>query len=125
MVSDSLSDLPYDAGEAGRNLNNGFLIWLKNAVEDENVPQRAGSRCQDLDACGGDLFVVEFDTLASVLMLLFAGILLPLAVDKKVIGMFYADKAEAGSLVIPAQELNLLKTLRNQAVLAIRQKQLG
>ena len=52
-------------------------------------------------------------------------ILLPLAVDKKVIGMFYADKAEAGSLVIPAQELNLLKTLRNQAVLAIRQKQLG
>ena len=39
--------------------------------------------------------------------------------------MFYADKAEAGSLVIPAQELNLLKTLRNQAVLAIRQKQLG
>ena len=51
--------------------------------------------------------------------------LLPLAVDKKVIGMFYADKAEAGSLVIPAQELNLLKTLRNQAVLAIRQKQLG
>jgi len=27
--------------------------------------------------------------------------------------------------VIPAQELNLLKTLRNQAVLAIRQKQLG
>lgn len=52
-------------------------------------------------------------------------ILLPLAVDKKVIGMFYADKAQAGSLVIPAQELNLLKTLRNQAVLAIRQKQMG
>lgn len=52
-------------------------------------------------------------------------ILLPLAVEKKVIGMFYADKAAAGSLVIPAQELNLLKTLRNQAVLAIRQKQLG
>lgn len=52
-------------------------------------------------------------------------ILLPLAIDKKVIGMFYADKADAGSLAIPAQELNLLKTLRNQAVLAIRQKQLG
>ena len=52
-------------------------------------------------------------------------ILLPLAIDKKVIGMFYADKAEAGSLMIPAQELNLLKTLRNQAVLAIRQKQIG
>ena len=52
-------------------------------------------------------------------------ILLPLAVEKKVIGMFYADKSAAGSLAIPAQELNLLKTLRNQAVLAIRQKQLG
>ncbi|WP_137938705.1 serine/threonine protein kinase [Chitinivorax sp. B] len=52
-------------------------------------------------------------------------ILLPLAIEKKIIGLFYGDKAAANQLKIAPQELNLLKTLRNQAVLAIRQKQLG
>lgn len=52
-------------------------------------------------------------------------ILLPLIIDKKIIGLFYGDKARAGELHIPPAELNLLKTLRNQAVLAIRQKQMG
>ena len=49
-------------------------------------------------------------------------ILLPITIDKKAIGMLYADKEHAGSLVIEPASLNLLKTLRNQAVLAIRQK---
>lgn len=52
-------------------------------------------------------------------------ILLPVVIDKRIIGLFYGDKSQAGQLAIPSQELNLLKTLRNQAVLAIRQKQLG
>lgn len=52
-------------------------------------------------------------------------ILLPVVIDKKIIGLFYGDKSKAGGLEILAQELNMLKTLRNQAVLAIRQKQLG
>jgi serine/threonine protein kinase len=47
-------------------------------------------------------------------------VVLPVVVDKKAIGMFYGDKALAGELVIEAREMNLLKTLRNQAVLALK-----
>ena len=49
-------------------------------------------------------------------------LLLPLVINKKVIGMFYADHDNAGELTIEPEQLRLLKTLRNQAVLAIRQK---
>lgn len=49
-------------------------------------------------------------------------IIFPVLVDKKPIGMFYGDKDVAGELAIQTKELNLLKTLRNQAVLAIKQK---
>lgn len=52
-------------------------------------------------------------------------ILLPVVIDKKVVGLFYGDKAKAGELKVSPRELGLLKTLRNQAVLAIRQKQAG
>jgi hypothetical protein len=49
-------------------------------------------------------------------------ILFPIVVDKKPLGLFYADKDQLGELSIQAKELRLLKTLRNQAVLAIKQK---
>jgi len=49
-------------------------------------------------------------------------ILLPLMLNGKAIGMFYADMPEANSLDISRQQLSLLRTLRNQAVLAIKQK---
>ena len=49
-------------------------------------------------------------------------VLLPIVIDNKVLGLFYADKANAGELVVEPREMNLLKTLRNQAVLALRQK---
>ncbi|MDR3411992.1 MAG: HDOD domain-containing protein [Formivibrio sp.] len=52
-------------------------------------------------------------------------IIFPVVLDKKPIGIFYGDRTEAHSLKIPSDHLNLLKTLRNQAVLAIMQKQLG
>jgi hypothetical protein len=35
--------------------------------------------------------------------------------------MIYADKGEAGSLVVNEKELSLLRTLRNQAVMAFKQ----
>lgn len=47
--------------------------------------------------------------------------LFPIHVNKKPIGMLYGDALAAGCLKITADELALLKTLRNQAVLAIRQ----
>ncbi|NLR74940.1 serine/threonine protein kinase [Leeia aquatica] len=52
-----------------------------------------------------------------------AFLILPLQVDKRLVGMFYADQALANTLQLGSKELTLLKTLRNQAVLAIRQKQ--
>ncbi|TJZ76264.1 serine/threonine protein kinase [Chitiniphilus eburneus] len=52
-------------------------------------------------------------------------IVFPLKLDQRVIGCFYGDMREAGSLKLSHNELNLLKTLRNQALLAIRTKQVG
>lgn len=49
-------------------------------------------------------------------------LLLPIMVNNKALGMFYADMEQANSMQISAQQLSLLRTLRNQAVLAIKQK---
>jgi serine/threonine protein kinase len=49
-------------------------------------------------------------------------ILFPIVIDKVAIGLLYADKTTHNQLNISSKQLNLLKTLRNQAVLAIKQK---
>lgn len=49
-------------------------------------------------------------------------LLLPIMVNKKAVGLVYADMQEANSLKISERQLSLLRTLRNQAVLAIKQK---
>jgi serine/threonine protein kinase len=49
-------------------------------------------------------------------------ILLPIVINKKTVGMFYADMPKANTLKLSEQQLSLLRTLRNQAVLAIKQK---
>ena len=49
-------------------------------------------------------------------------ILLPLMLNGKSIGLLYGDMLEANSLHMSKQQLSLLRTLRNQAVLAIKQK---
>jgi len=46
--------------------------------------------------------------------------LFPVIVNKKPVGMFYGDSGHARALRFGAEELSLLKTLRNQAVLAIK-----
>jgi len=48
-------------------------------------------------------------------------VLFPIIVKGKPIGLIYADRAQPGDITIPEKELSLLKSLRNQAVLAIRQ----
>ncbi|MCK9258741.1 MAG: HDOD domain-containing protein [Azoarcus sp.] len=48
-------------------------------------------------------------------------VLLPLTIKHKPVALIYADKDVAGEIVISERELSLLKTLRNQAVLAIKQ----
>jgi HD-like signal output (HDOD) protein len=48
-------------------------------------------------------------------------VLFPIVVKGKPIGLIYADRAQPGDIAIPEKELSLLKSLRNQAVLAIRQ----
>jgi hypothetical protein len=49
-----------------------------------------------------------------------AFVLYPLAVNKKVLGLFYADREESGE-VLTGNEVNYMKTLCNQAILAIKQ----
>jgi GAF domain-containing protein len=48
-------------------------------------------------------------------------LLFPVLVNKKPVGLLYADSDVAGAIQLGSAELNLLKTLRNQAVLAIKQ----
>jgi len=48
-------------------------------------------------------------------------VLFPIIVKGKPIGLIYADRSSPGDIAIPEKELSLLKSLRNQAVLAIRQ----
>jgi hypothetical protein len=48
-------------------------------------------------------------------------VLFPLVVKGKPVGLIYADSPRAGDITISEKELSLLKSLRNQAVLAIRQ----
>jgi len=48
-------------------------------------------------------------------------IVLPLSIKGNPVAMIYADRENAGEIVIPEKELSLLRTLRNQAVLAIKQ----
>lgn len=49
-------------------------------------------------------------------------ILLPVTINKKTIGLIYADMAHANTLKLSEKQLSLIRTLRNQAVLAIKQK---
>lgn len=49
-------------------------------------------------------------------------VVLPIVIENKALGMFYGDKTLAGELTVEPREMNLLKTLRNQSVLALRQK---
>ncbi len=48
-------------------------------------------------------------------------VLFPIVVKGKPVGLIYADRPQPGDITIPEKELSLLKSLRNQAVLAIRQ----
>ncbi len=50
-----------------------------------------------------------------------AFLLLPIIVRDKAFGMIYADAAGANAIGLAADEIKLLRTLRNQAVLAVRQ----
>ena len=48
-------------------------------------------------------------------------VLLPLLIKGNAVALIYCDRHKPGSIVIPEKELSLLKTLRNQALLAIKQ----
>lgn len=48
-------------------------------------------------------------------------VVLPLTIKNNPVAMIYADQDTANGIAIPEKELSLLRTLRNQAVLAIKQ----
>jgi hypothetical protein len=50
-----------------------------------------------------------------------AFLLLPLMMKNATFALIYADSARAGGIVLDEKELSLLRTLRNQAVMAFRQ----
>jgi serine/threonine protein kinase len=47
--------------------------------------------------------------------------LFPIGIKRTPMALIYADKKQAGDIVVAENELNLLRTLRNQAILAFRQ----
>jgi len=47
-------------------------------------------------------------------------VLFPILINKKAVGLFYADSDNANGIRFETSELSLLKTLRNQALLAIK-----
>jgi HD-like signal output (HDOD) protein len=49
-------------------------------------------------------------------------LLLPIMINKKAIGLLYADMQQPDSLNLSERQLSMLRTLRNQAVLAIKTK---
>ncbi len=48
-------------------------------------------------------------------------VLFPLTIKNNPVALIYADMEQPGAIVIPEKELSLFRTLRNQAVLAIKQ----
>jgi serine/threonine protein kinase len=48
-------------------------------------------------------------------------VLFPLNIKNNPVALIYADRDEPGEISIPEKELSLLRTLRNQAILAIKQ----
>ena len=48
-------------------------------------------------------------------------VLFPLNIKSNPVALIYADRDESGGISIPENELSLLRTLRNQAILAIKQ----
>jgi hypothetical protein len=48
-------------------------------------------------------------------------LLLPMRLKQAPFGLIYADHARAGAMQVSERELALLRTLRNQAVMAFRQ----
>jgi len=48
-------------------------------------------------------------------------VLFPLNIKGNPVALIYADRDESGGIEIPEKELSLLRTLRNQAILAIKQ----
>jgi len=48
-------------------------------------------------------------------------VLFPLNIKGSSVALIYADRDEPGGISIPEKELQLLRTLRNQAILAIKQ----
>jgi eukaryotic-like serine/threonine-protein kinase len=49
-------------------------------------------------------------------------LILPIMVNKRAVGLIYADMQKSNTLKLTQRQLSLLRTLRNQAILAIRQK---
>ncbi len=91
-----------------------------------------GAQARDLFAAvctkGADTCIEDVRTIANRLPAWYAGelrgssfLLLPLMVKGAPLGLIYADKVSTNGIELGEKELSLLRTLRNQAVMAFRQ----
>ncbi len=121
-----------DAGSNALRARFGFGARIEELIRSFNVPLDRGQNVFQIALDKNvDLYIADTraDNIAGRIPAWYrekinspSFLVLPLVINGKIIGMFYADRNEAGELAIAPDELRLLKTLRNQAVLAIRQK---
>ncbi len=110
--------------------SNAQVLCKQMQVELKDEPAQTTDLFAALCAKGSDLLIQDASSAAIAKRLpawhgapFAAGamLLLPMAIKGKTIGLIYADKAQAGSLLLNERELSLVRTLRNQAVMALRQ----
>jgi len=106
-------------------LHGRFALGPVAANSFDIVPQAGGDLFSALCLKGADLHVADAATVAARLPPWYrksvgAGtfLLLPLMVKGAPIGLVYADKADANSLQLAAEELALLRGLRDKLVVA-------
>ncbi len=102
-------------GEGAREAQKAFRI----------APDARGDLFAVLCAKGADLLIADAAKVADRLPVWYRQqvsaatfVVLPLLLKGSPIGLIYADKAQAGSIVLGEQELGLLRALRDQAVAA-------
>ena len=110
-------------GDQGERLCRAFSIALRHAPG--QVPDLLSAMC----ARGADVLIADarLDQVAKRLPAWYVNqvnaptfMLLPMMIKGAPIGLIYGDRAERGGLAPGERELSLMRTLRNQALLAFR-----
>ncbi|WP_374351265.1 HDOD domain-containing protein [Chitinimonas sp.] len=108
-------------GEQIGDFSSGFVVPLDDSA-DVLRGALAGNMDMLVDDCGAAAMRERISPWFRQLNHGRSFLLLPIVLDRKIVGLFYVDCNEPFQLKLGSKELALAKTLRNQAILAIRQK---